>query len=582
MPGLSALVVPAAPTRRFLAVALFFALLNGCTDGTVYDNKAMKLSRQDFADLVKPPKESAKKTETLRDAAPGSAEDAAAGTGDTPPPIPELYDHLSAPPVPPLANNPRVTVSVNESIPLKDVLFELGRQAGVDMEIDPRIAGGIVFSARDRPFLDVIDRITDLAGLRYEAEDNAVRVELDEPFIETYRVPSLAQNRTLQSASSINTGLTTQQNTGGSGLASNANITINADSDIFAELETALESVLRSTAPRGLNQLQQPNFTIGRQAGVVTVYGNREQQNAARRLIDGYNQLMGAQALIEARVIEVTLDDNAETGIDWSAITEIDGIGNVGIDKPLLPTGATAASAVSNVVELTVDGTDVDAVVQFAERFGTVRTLSSPRLTVLNNHNALLKVAENFVYFRLDVDIEQGRDNLGNPVGELEIAFDSNVETVPIGFLMSVQPAIDLEKRQITLTLRPTVTQITGFVPDPAVRLTLADTDLSNIDPSSIPIIDIREIDSVMRVNSGSVAVLGGLMQQRAVLDDEGVPGLREAEVVNLLTGTRENTSELVELVVLLRARIVEDSVPDNADRRLYRNFVQDPRPITF
>jgi len=213
------------------------------------------------------------------------------------------------------------------------------------------------------------------------------------------------------------------------------------------------------------------------------------------------------------------------------------------------------------------------------EEFGASRTLSSPRLTVMNNQTAILKVAQNQVYFRLNYDKQL------NLAGNREsINVSSDIQTVPIGLVMSVQPSIDHDTGDIILSLRPTISRLTHSVSDPAVDIAFANArSQSTIQPkpSLIPVVEVREIDSILRLQSGEIAVLGGLMETRTTHGTAKPPFVGDFPLVNQLFGASADGDEIVELVILLRASIIEDAPPpDAADLRLYEDYSEDPRPL--
>src|SRR5690606_18869846 len=108
---------------------------------------------------------------------PDTDEDDASSAGS----IPGLQPYV-AHSDPHMKSMPLVSVSVNQSVPIRDVLYELAEQADYDIELDPRIRGSLILTARNRPFDQVIERIADMAGLRYKFEDDTLRVELDMPY----------------------------------------------------------------------------------------------------------------------------------------------------------------------------------------------------------------------------------------------------------------------------------------------------------------------------------------------------------------------------------------------------------------
>jgi type II secretory pathway component GspD/PulD (secretin) len=231
------------------------------------------------------------------------------------------------------------------------------------------------------------------------------------------------------------------------------------------------------------------------------------------------------------------------------------------------------------MLSMGLQGKTFSGILKAIEEFGASRTLSSPRLTVMNNQTAILKVAQNQVYFRLNYDKQV---NLS--VDRENISVSSNIQTVPIGLVMSVHPSIDQDTGDIILSLRPTISRLTHSVSDPAVEIAFANArSLTNVEPkpSLVPVVAVEEIDSVLRLQSGEIAVLGGLMEARTTNGTAKLPLAGNLPVVGQLFTASADGDEVVELVILLRASIIDDvPSPDAADRRLYQEYVEDPRPI--
>lgn len=585
------------------------------------------------------------------------------------PPIPDLQPVLAAPaPVSPVEER-LVSVSVTETVPLKDLLQELARKAGVDLELDPDIRGGVIFSARERPFREVIERIAELAGLRYTLKDGMLRVELDRMHYATYRLDAL--NMARESQSSVATSTDVFQVVGGGaaghGNGSSSQVRMESKANVWSELATGIEQILTNTNPRRLERerpaaeavpvavvapaaavpaepavppmpgmpgaaapptvplgtvapsapaittapaaapgplLTSPTatllpstgpaaappaaadpsqmkgdafFTVNRQAGLVSVYGTSRQQKLVKDYLDMVKARMSAQVLIEAKVVEVTLDDNFRAGINWRSLGTKGlqfampfgaALGTLPLTDPPFTTPTTAPS---DFVTLGYRGGDVAGLIDFMKGFGTIRTLSSPRLTALNNQSAVLKVAENQVYFTLEVTTTLNE-------GVTLTTVESELHTVPVGLVMTVLPVIAEDGGSVTLSLRPTVTRIVDSVPDPAVAF----QNVQGVE-SRVPVVEIREMDSVVNIPSGNVVVMGGLMQERTVVSEDGVPGLKDIPVAGNLFKARSDQTQLVELVILLQATVVNGSESVRpADKDLYRKFFNDPRPVAF
>lgn len=133
--------------------------------------------------------------------------------------------------------SPLVTVSVNQTVSLRDLMFELAEQAGIDLEMDPQIRGSIIFTAKERPFNDVVNRICEMAGLRYKFENDVLRVELDRPYAKNYKVDYMNIVRT--SSSSIKTSITSSsgEGTATSEAGSDASVSNAYTADYWKEID---------------------------------------------------------------------------------------------------------------------------------------------------------------------------------------------------------------------------------------------------------------------------------------------------------------------------------------------------------
>lgn len=215
-------------------------------------------------------------------------------------------------------------------------------------------------------------------------------------------------------------------------------------------------------------------------------------------------------------------------------------------------------------------------ILNLMDRFGTTRTLSSPRLTVMNNQPAILKVVENQVYFNMKYDTYY--PNARNKTENLEpfTNIQSQIQTVPIGLILTVQPSIDLETGEIIMALRPTISSSAGYVLDPAVEL--ASQKYGQDIKSRIPVIKIDEINSVLRLGNEMV-ILGGMMQEVVRNDQQGFPGLMDNPLSGLFSDKHDNRA-VKELVIFLRSVKLDDEPEiSDADQRLLTNFTNDPRP---
>lgn len=582
--------------RVIFSSAVVFALLSGCgANGSLFDNGSGiidpqgQLTRDDY-----------RKTMT-----PASVAAAEAGTAplelDDVPPIPDETSILVAPRPPKLAEEKTVSISVTEDIPLKDVFIELARLADVDLELDPNITGGIIFRAKERPFSKVVERICDMAKLHCTLENQVLKAMVDAPYMVNYPIDFLNLVRSSDGSVNVSTNVLSASESSAESLntGSSSTITTVAENDFWESFNMGIASILQlegsggevkssataskadttsanqSSGEQGHAGVQSDtaHFTINKQAGVLSVSASHVQHKKLRDYLAQIKKSVSAQVLIEAKIVEVTLDEGFESGIDWGSIA-FDG--NIDFDF-------TLSSNVSDPVGLLTlrngkKGDALESAVSLTETFGVTRTLSSPRLHAMNNQQAVLTFAENRVYF--DINVERETDTSSSTTQEL-FTVDSEVKTVPIGIIVVLQPSIDTETDEITLNIRPTVSRFLREVSDPAVSFLVSQSaglDIENL----IPVVEVRELDSVMKMKSGDIMVVGGLMEQRQKSNDRGFPGMSRIPYLGSAFKKTEKSTETVEMVIFIKATVVKGNSYDNQDVDVYHKFTNDPRPLAF
>jgi general secretion pathway protein D len=187
-------------------------------------------------------------------------------------------------------------------------------------------------------------------------------------------------------------------------------------------------------------------------------------------------------------------------------------------------------------------------------------------------------VADNLPFFRVKTNVQTNFNANGRQNFQENIISSSEMRTVPVGFIMTVQPSIDPSTREIVLYLKPTITSVKQLRNDPAVEITAKRYKLEDV-KSEIPVISVREIDSILRMESGSIAVLGGLMQESANNTSAGLPGLGETPL-SFLTHGKSDDHVITELVIFIKASIVSKRKKHGYDKHLYQKFFTDPRPL--
>ncbi len=432
-----------------------------------------------------------------------------------------------------------VSTVITPTAPLQEVLMDLANQAGVNLGFSKPISGSISLSSKNQPFIDTLAHICELAGLRYRILKETIFIEPDTPYTKTYNAQFLNLQRQTQNRNAVNTDLmaNTALNSSNSGSDNNASHVIQAETenDFWNELKNNLEHLLPQ------EQTSKSSFTFHKQGGLVTVTGTDKQHKLVMTYLDHLQKTVSSQVLIEAKIIEVSLRRGFHSGINWQAVyRSLNSNGKFGILAAGKPDVATISLK---------NGNSLSAVLNLLETFGKTRTLSSPRITVINNQSAVLKVAENSVYFRLKYNRYIRSKDAGGDV----VLTSSDIQTVPIGLILTVQPSIHSERGEITLALRPTVTSSSKVMRDPAVEIASQNTV-----ESVVPIVEVREIDSILHMRDGEVVVLGGLMQEKLHDNSSGLPGLRRIPGVGAAFRGDQTEHDIVELVIFLKATILK------------------------
>lgn len=338
--------------------------------------------------------------------------------------------------------------------------------------------------------------------------------------------------------------------------------------------QTAAPSTPQSgSAARPTTYRETGSVIANAENGVINVRATQRQHEKVREFLDGIMGNARRQVLIEATIVEVDLSDRYQQGIDWSLLRTVGSGTGTGISMtPGGPaSGQLTGGVLSSLTTLTWNKTSweysLTAALRLLESFGTLRVLSSPKVSVLNSQTSILKVVDNEVYFTITVTPGTAA-TLTTPA--TAATYTSTINTVPIGFLMTVTPQIS-SNGEVILNLRPTISRISAFATDP--NPDLAKNGVIN----RIPVVQSREMESILRVQSGDIAVLGGLIQDTRDRKTDQIPGLNGIPVVGDLFKYADNRSRKTELVIFLRPTVLTDSSLDG-DFQNFRSVLPEAR----
>ncbi len=503
--------------------------------------------------------------------------------GTIPPPV-QVTPVL---PKPKPASRPETYSVVVNNVRVQELLFALARDAKLNVDIHSDITGSVTLNAIDQTLPQLLARISRQVDMRYEIDGQTLVVMRDTPYLRIYRIDSVNLSRDARSVASLSTQVSgSVQSGGGGGGQNNSTATINSLSankfwdTLVANVKEILQEtdkVLPTGVPAPVSSTAAPatgapataaptrNFPEAAsvipnpEGGILSIRATSRQHEKLQEFLDTVLANARRQVLIEATVAEVQLNNEYQRGIDWQRLRT----GAAGVGVPAFGRGSsglefgqssanTPANVSTNAFVLggAITSLNFNLAIKLLESFGDVRVLSSPKISVLNNQTAVLKVVDNLVYFTISANTTSAAN------APAITTFTTTVNSVPVGFIMSVVPQIS-ETDTVLLSLRPTISRKIGDVADPNPSLAAAGVT------SLIPVIQTREMESLLRVQSGQIAVMGGLMQDSVTNIEDTIPGVRNIPWLGQLLSQRRDLNQKTELVIFLRPVVIRDASVD-------------------
>lgn len=440
--------------------------------------------------------------------------------------------------------------------------------------LHPDIGGEITLSLNDATLDDVLETVQDVYG--YDIQRQGNRIYVMPPGLRTrvFELNYLNLERKGQSSTWISSGQISDKvsESGGDGgtFDSGSSTSVNSgssvatanDTDIWSELVKSVASIIGNGEGRSV--VTNPN------AGLLVVRAMPFELRDVDAYLTQMEDSLNRQVILEARILEVTLSDGYQAGINWSQLVDRDGIettfsqvgggtvfetgvsenngntGNLNPDAdPTLASGlldTVDASAFGGVFSIAVQASHFTALIELLKSQGEVRTLSNPRISTVNNQKAIIKVGQD-EFFVTEVSTTTVTGGSGTTTSP-------NITLTPFfsGIALDVTPQISRDNTVI-LHIHPSVSQVSDQ--EKTVRI--------NNEAQTLPLAlsTIRESDSIIRARSGQVVVIGGLMQDNTSELDARTPILGDLPFLGKLFQHEQDVSRKSELVILLRPIVV-------------------------
>lgn len=491
------------------------------------------------------------------------------------------------PPINPLQLK-RISINVRAT-PLRDVLYVIAKDAGLNLIFDKGVDTElpVTLIVNSVTLQDALDSVISSTDYFYKIERNMLKISATDTRIFHLNIFPVHQTYSTDVGGDIlggvtgqltSTGGTTGGGTSSTELKGNVSKTEKSDESAYKfwdSIEKALSSILgiqnqpiTTTKPQTQSDLQpqvgqtslpripsqtitspQENFVINRLTGTIMVTATKKNMQKIEEYLNTIKNVMSRQVLIEAKVIEVSLSDSLKYGIDWSFLREWShgthnwSIGGSTTDfTSVIPSTYPYSDIRFSLTTTAIK--DLSFVIKALSQFGDVRTLSNPRINIMNGQTSLLTVGRNFAF------ISKAQSNVtassgGSPI----ITYTIETSNLLSGLIIGIVPYID-ERGEISLTITPVISNLINIA-----EKTYGSAGSQTV--IQLPVVDLRELSTTVKVKDGEVVIIGGLIKKEESVAESKTPILGDIPIIGSLFKGHDRTHSNTELVILLQPRII-------------------------
>lgn len=504
----------------------------------------------------------------------------------------------------------RFNVAFN-NVPAQQFFRSIVAGTRYNMVVHPEVSGNISANLKDVTLVETLDAIRDMYGYDYRIDGTRVTIRPLTMQTRMFRVNYLVGNRsgssnlrvTSTSVSDVGnnngqnggSGNNNQNNNQGNNRNNNNNnqndpnnpngqngygvqssdVNTMSNNDFWRDLTLSLEAIV------GGKQGGR-SVVVSPQSGVLVIRAMPEELRNVDAYLKATQLSVDRQVILEAKILEVELNDQFQSGINWASFASIKsshanrvsgglispGTGlaplpYTGGQPPLIANGtglaastgfslSNAANAAGSLFGLAVQTNNFAALISFLEQQGTVHVLSSPRIAAVNNQKAVLKIGTDEFY------VTGVQTNISSNATGDTITPSVTLQPFFSGVVLDVTPQID-DAGNILLHVHPSVSQVSTVTKG---------VNLGSAGNLSLPLAasSTSELDSIVRGQDGQVVAIGGLMRQASSDDTSQLPGAGNVPVLGALFRNKNKVNQKRELVVLIKPTIVDSANSWNQD----------------
>ncbi|TCS43183.1 type II secretion system protein GspD [Reinekea marinisedimentorum] len=430
--------------------------------------------------------------------------------------------------------------------PAKQFFAELGASQGMNLLVDPAVTESITLSLRHVTFKQIISALQDSYGFDFKKTSYGYRVSPSQVSTQIYRLNYLNVQREGVSSTAIGSDESNSSTTLTTSFSASSSDS-GSGTGFWSGIENSINGFI------DYDQGDRKAIVVNPQTGLLVVSATtQEHAEIAQFLLDA-QLILQKQVIIEAKIVEVVLDQEYNSGINWSFL-------NDNLSGGLSGDSLDGIDGVGGVFNLSLSVDDFTSVLELLDYQGDAQVLSSPRVSTVNNQKAVIKVGAD-EYFATVTSIETDSDDDDDdttitPTIEMEQFFS--------GIALDVTPQI-ADDDYVTLHVRPSVTEVTS------------QTKTLEFDGEdySLPVAysNTRESDSIIRAKSGQIVVIGGLLQQSKDISSAGIPWLQNVPGLRFFFAQDRQAQEKSELVILLKPTVFDENTSTTDIDNILKRF---------